>query len=164
MATLHCALENGADLYVNERQHYRASSTEERRRRRRRKKKRTRFFTSRCAYVNLRYVAMLYHRYYTLYIHSIGKQPLNMMVVFKMRDSVPSARYSSVCNVLRLWRISLIPTYNIESTDSMITWGYIYRIYRGYIYIYVTVLHKPAVGCKRKCFTTHDFSARTAKI
>ena len=37
MGTLHCALENGADLYVNERQekrHYRARSTEERRRRR----------------------------------------------------------------------------------------------------------------------------------
>ena len=36
MGTLHCALENGADLYVNERQkirHYRARSTEERRRR-----------------------------------------------------------------------------------------------------------------------------------
>ena len=33
MITLHCALENGADLYVNERQkirHYRARSTEER--------------------------------------------------------------------------------------------------------------------------------------
>ena len=27
------------------------------------------------------------------------------LVVFKMRDSVPSARYSSVCNVLRLWSI-----------------------------------------------------------
>ena len=36
-----------------------------------------------------------------------------------MRDSVPSARYSSVCNVLRLWRIcsSLL----IETTDSMIS-------------------------------------------
>ena len=35
-----------------------------------------------------------------------------------MRDSVPSARYSSVCNVLRLGesRSSLL----IESTDSMI--------------------------------------------
>ena len=35
MGTLHCALENGADLYVNERQKirdYRARSTEERRR------------------------------------------------------------------------------------------------------------------------------------
>ena len=32
VSTLHCALENGADLYVNERQkirHYRARSTEE---------------------------------------------------------------------------------------------------------------------------------------
>ena len=37
MGTLHCALENGANLYVNERQkirHYRVRSTEERRRRR----------------------------------------------------------------------------------------------------------------------------------
>ena len=36
MSILHCALENGAGLYVNERQkiqHYRARSTEERRRR-----------------------------------------------------------------------------------------------------------------------------------
>ena len=35
MSTLHCALENGADLHVNERQkirHYRTRSTEERRR------------------------------------------------------------------------------------------------------------------------------------
>ena len=35
MGTLHCVLENGPDLYVNERQkirHYRARSTEERRR------------------------------------------------------------------------------------------------------------------------------------
>ena len=39
----------------------------------------------------------------------------------KMRYSVPSTRYSSVCNVLRQWNISLIPTYYvIESTDSMI--------------------------------------------
>ena len=36
MSTLHCTLENGADLYVNEHQkirHYRARSTEEKRRR-----------------------------------------------------------------------------------------------------------------------------------
>ena len=38
-----------------------------------------------------------------------------------MRDSVPSARYSSVCNVLRQWRTWLILI--IESTDSMITFG-----------------------------------------
>ena len=31
----------------------------------------------------------------------------------KIRDSVPSVRYSPVCNVLRLWRIWLIPTYRV---------------------------------------------------
>ena len=35
------------------------------------------------------------------------------MVVFKMRDSVPSARYSSVCNVLSKWSILLIPIYRV---------------------------------------------------
>ena len=47
MGTLHCALENGADLYVNERQtirHYRARSTEEIRRRRRKKNAKLQFF------------------------------------------------------------------------------------------------------------------------
>ena len=74
MGTLHCALENGADLYVNERQtirHYRARSIEERKRRIRRKKKKnakSRIFSSRGVYVNLRYIAMLY-------THSIGNQP-----------------------------------------------------------------------------------------
>ena len=52
------------------------------------------------------------------------------MVVFKMRDSVPSGSYSSVCNVLRQWNIPLIPTYRVYrlydrvyrlyDTDSMI--------------------------------------------
>ena len=74
MGTLHCALENGADLYVNECQkirHYRARSTEERRRIIRREKKKnakSRFFTSCGAYVNLSYIAILY-------THSIGNQP-----------------------------------------------------------------------------------------
>ena len=71
---MHCTLENVADLYVNEHQkiqHYCAMSTEERRRIRRRKKKKnakSRFFTLRGAYVNLRYMALLY-------THSIGNQP-----------------------------------------------------------------------------------------
>ena len=30
-----------------------------------------------------------------------------------MHDSVPSARYSPVCNVLCLWRIWSIPTYRV---------------------------------------------------
>ena len=46
-------------------------------------------------------------------IHSIGNQPQNTMVVFKMRDSVPSPRYSAICNVLRQWKTSLIPTYRV---------------------------------------------------
>ena len=64
MGTLHCVLENGADLYVNERQkiqHYRARSTEERRRIRRKKKNaKSLFFTLRGAYVNCAIIAMLY--------------------------------------------------------------------------------------------------------
>ena len=47
-----------------------------------------------------------------------------------MRDSVPSARYSSVCNVLRLWRISLVPTYRVYLLYD------IEHIYAIYIYIY----------------------------
>ena len=64
MGTLHCALENGVDLYVNEHQkirHYRARSTEERR------MPNHDFYFAR-SYVNLRYIAMLY-------THSIGNQP-----------------------------------------------------------------------------------------
>ena len=68
VSTLHCALENGADLYVNERQkirHYCARSAEERRR----KKNANRdFFTSHGAYVNCTIIVVLY-------THSIGNQP-----------------------------------------------------------------------------------------
>ena len=69
MSTLHCALEN-ADLYVNEHQkirNYRTRSTEERRRKK--KNAKSRFFTSRGAYVNCAIIAML------LYTHSDGNQP-----------------------------------------------------------------------------------------
>ena len=58
MSTLHCTLENGANLYVNERQkirHSRARSTEERRRMLNRD-----FLTSRGAYVNCAIIAMLH--------------------------------------------------------------------------------------------------------
>ena len=47
MGTLHCPLENGANLYVNERQkiqNYRTRSAEERRRRRIKKNAKSRFF------------------------------------------------------------------------------------------------------------------------
>ena len=36
-----------------------------------------------------------------------------MMVVFKMRDSLPSARFPPICNVLRQWKTSLIPIYRV---------------------------------------------------
>ena len=51
MGILHCALENGADLYVNERQtiqQYRTRPTEERRRRIRRKPNYNFFYLTRC--------------------------------------------------------------------------------------------------------------------
>ena len=71
MNTLHCALENGADLYVNERQkirHYRGKSIEERRKKTKKKKNaKSLFFTSRGAYVNCAILAMLY-------THSIANQ------------------------------------------------------------------------------------------
>ena len=42
-----------------------------------------------------------------------------------MRESVPIARYSPVCNVLRQWKTSLILTYRVyrlyDNIDSMIT-------------------------------------------
>ena len=55
------------------------------------------FFTSRGAHVNCAIMAMLY-------THSIGHQPQNMIVVFKMRECIPSARYSPICKVLRQWK------------------------------------------------------------
>ena len=40
-----------------------------------------------------------------------------------MRDGVPSARYFSVWNVLRLWNISLIPTYRVYRLyDTLLCW------------------------------------------
>ena len=99
------------------------------------KKKNTksRFFTSRGEYVNLRYIAMLY-------TYSIGNQPSNTMVVFKMRDSVPSTRYSSVCNVLRQWRIWLIPTYRVYRLYDRVyrlydAWTVMLPVYQYFSYI-----------------------------
>ena len=70
MSTLHCMLENGADLYVNEHQkirHYRARPVEERIR-----KKNCQIaivYFARC----IRKIAILYIA--MLYTHSIGNQP-----------------------------------------------------------------------------------------
>ena len=53
-----------------------------------------RFVTSRGVHLNCAIMAMLY-------IRSIGNEPSNTIVVFKMRDNVPSPIYSPVCNALR---------------------------------------------------------------
>ena len=42
------------------------------------------------------------------------------MVVFKMRESVPTARYSPVWNVLRQWKTSLILTYRVYQSMIII--------------------------------------------
>ena len=52
------------------------------------------------------------------------------MVVFKMRDSLPRARYPPICNVLSQWKTLLIP---------------IYRVYQLYDYI---CIHAPPVTRK----------------
>ena len=66
MSTLHCAQENGADLYVNERQKIRYGTIALGLL----KKEESQipiFFTSRCAYVNCTIITILY-------THSIGNQ------------------------------------------------------------------------------------------
>ena len=71
MSTLHCVLENGADLYVNERQkirHYHARSTEERRRKKKKENAKLRFFYIARCIRKLRYYSDVIH-------HSIGNHP-----------------------------------------------------------------------------------------
>ena len=66
---MHCALENGADLHVNEHQkirHYRARSTEERRRIRRIRRKKnakSRFFYFAWCVRKLRYYSDVIHSF-----------------------------------------------------------------------------------------------------
>ena len=55
-----------------------------------------------------------------------------------MRDSVPSVRYSSICNVLRLWRMSLIPTYRVYGLYDMIANDAAHK----YVYILWRLLHR----------------------
>ena len=53
-------------------------------------------------------------RYYGDVIHSFyWKSAVEHDGGKKMRDSVPSPRYSPHCNVLRQWKTSLIPTYRV---------------------------------------------------
>ena len=56
-----------------------------------------------------------------------------------MRESVPIARYSPACNVLRQWKTLLILTYRVYRLYDIYIYVYIY-IYI-YIYIYKTKKH-----------------------
>ena len=51
-----------------------------------------------------------------------------------MRDSVPSASYSSVCNVLRQWNIPLIPTYRVYRLYYRL-YDMDYSVFRLHIYV-----------------------------
>ena len=55
-----------------------------------------------------------------------------------MRDSVPNARYSSVCNVLHQWSISLIPTYRVYRLYD-ITYLCMYASCAVYILYYISM-------------------------
>ena len=75
-----------------------------------------------------------------LYTHSIGNQPQNTMVVFKMSDSVPSARYPPICNVLRQWKTSLIPIYSLDSIVEKKIHQIIGSFKQSYSIIFTTIL------------------------
>ena len=54
------------------------------------------------------------------------------MVVFKMVDSVPSARYSPVCNELRQWKTLFSPSYSVYRLYDI----YYHTQYTRYVYMY----------------------------
>ena len=56
-----------------------------------------------------------------------------------MRDSVPSARYSPISNVLRQWKTTLIPIYRVYRLyDTGSEQGVQYIL----IYIYIVIVHE----------------------
>ena len=83
------------------------------------------------------------------WLYSIENQPYNTMVVFKIRDSVLSTRYSSICNVLRPWSISLIPTYRV------------YRLYDTYA---CAQMHVLLIPCLHWHAFQGQFRARSARL
>ena len=59
------------------------------------------------------------------------------MVVFKMREIVPTARYSPVCNVLCQWKTSLILTYRVYRLYDTCLAAIIVYYYRYILYVVV---------------------------
>ena len=69
-----------------------------------------------------------------------------------MCDSVPSARYSPICNVLRLWRIWLIPTYRVYRL-----YDYYCRIIKQYFFAMIDIIYTILIimnGCDKSLLTT----------
>ena len=86
-------------------------------------------------------------RYYDDVIHSFYcKLAVEHNGAFKMRESVPSPRYSPVCNVLRQWKTSFIPTYRV-GIDSMILilillqWTYRDSVLSSDVRLHVNQIH-----------------------
>ena len=72
-----------------------------------------------------------------------------------MRDSVPSPRYSPVCNVLRQWKTSLIPTYRVYRLYDISTYNIVYYIYyKPILKVNVTInIKRLNIECAG-CYTT----------
>ena len=86
-------------------------------------------------------------RYYGDVVYSFyRKSAVNTMVVFKMRDSLSSARYSPVCNVLRQWKTSLILTYRVYR---------LYDYYYYYLFIIIIIIISPWCACVRWLWYSH---------
>ena len=83
-----------------------------------------------------------------LYTHLIVNQLYNMNMLFKMHDSVPSVRYSNVCNILHLWRISLISTALSEALCSGVLMSphLLHCLLKFSVYIYISTRTKKEVG------------------
>ena len=78
------------------------------------------------------------------------------MVVFKKRDSVPSERCFSVCNVLRQWRIWLIPTYRVYRLyDIKLYYFFLWWFNKKRLYIQ-ELLDSPSVSESSKDFIIED--------
>ena len=111
VGTLHCALENGSDMLTSVRRYDTIALGLLKKEEERRMPNAIFFFYfARCVRKLALYSDVIHSFYCKSAIEHDGGVST---VVIKMRDSVPNARYSSVCNVFRQWRIWVIPTYRV---------------------------------------------------
>ena len=73
-----------------------------------------------------------------------------------MRESVPSARYSHVCNVLRQWKTSLILTYSIDTIPRYWKLDHVSAYARTFVLsqtsFVLEVLFSRESGCRERIF------------